>query len=316
MNKKFKIAFIGLGSIGKRHLLNVVKVLNNRNDEFIIDLVRRKESKALDDELKVHVNKIYSDDEEIPSDYDIVFITNPTSLHYETIVKFKSKTKHMFIEKPVFDKIDIDIEKLDLKDENVYYVACPLRYTQVINFVKQNIDFKEVYSVRVICSSYLPDWRPNADYRETYSASKAQGGGVSIDLIHEWDYLIYLLGLPKEILNIRGKFSNLEIDSDDLSVYIAKYDDLLVEVHLDYFGRKSVRELQIMTKTDTINVDIINSRITYLKENKVIKFDDERNSFQLREIENLFQILDGNKENENDIFKALSTLKIAKEGVL
>ncbi len=316
MNKKFKIAFIGLGSIGKRHFLNVVKVLNNRNDEFIIDLVRRKESKVLDEEYKVHVNQIFSDDEGIPSDYDIVFITNPTSLHYDTISKFKSKTKHMFIEKPVFDKIEIDIEKLDLKDDNVYYVACPLRYTQVINFVKQSIDFSEVYSVRAICSSYLPDWRPNVDYRETYSASKAQGGGVSIDLIHEWDYLIYLLGLPKEIVNIRGKFSKLEIDSDDLSVYIAKYDNLLVEVHLDYFGRKSVRELQIMTKTDTINVDIINSRITYLKENKVVEFDDERNSFQLREIENFFEILDGNKKNENDIFKALSTLKIAKEGVL
>ncbi len=312
MKKIFKIAFIGLGSIGKRHLLNVVEVLNNRNDGFIIDLVRRKESKELEEDLKGYVNKIYFDEEEIPSDYDVIFITNPTSLHYDTILKFSSKTKHMFIEKPVFDKIQVDIEKLKLKDNSIYYVACPLRYTKVINYIKQNIDFNEVYSVRVICSSYLPDWRPNIDYRNTYSASKAQGGGVSIDLIHEWDYLIYLLGQPIEIMNFKGKFSNLEIDSEDLSVYIAKYKNLLVEVHLDYFGRKPIRELQILTKTDTICVDIINSRIEYLKENKIIEFEEERNSYQIREIENFFDILDGTIENENDIFKALETLKIVK----
>lgn len=32
-----------------------------------------------------------------------------------------------------------------------------------------------------------------------------------------------------------GTYSDLEIVSDDLSVYIAKYPTLLAEVHLDYF---------------------------------------------------------------------------------
>ena len=93
------------------------------------------------------------------------------------------------------------------------------------------------YCARVICSSYLPDWRPGVDYRTVYSAHKALGGGVTIDLIHEWDYLVDLFGVPQQLYNFKGTYSDLEIDSDDLSVYIAKYPTLLAEVHLDYFGR-------------------------------------------------------------------------------
>ena len=39
------------------------------------------------------------------SRYDIIFITNPTNLHHKTIENLKFKTKNLFIEKPIFDKI-------------------------------------------------------------------------------------------------------------------------------------------------------------------------------------------------------------------
>ena len=48
-----------------------------------------------------------------------------------------------------------------------------------------------------------------------------------------WD----LFGMPLETFHFKGTYSDLEIDSDDLSVYIARYENMLAEVHLDYFGR-------------------------------------------------------------------------------
>ena len=60
------------------------------------------------------------------------------------------------------------------------------------------------YCARVICSSYLPDWRPGVDYRTVYSAHKAMGGGVTIDLIHEWDYLVELFGVPEQLYNFKA----------------------------------------------------------------------------------------------------------------
>lgn len=42
-----------------------------------------------------------------------------------------------------------------------------------------------------------------------------------------------------------GKFSSLEIDSEDLAIYIAKYNNFLLEVHLDYFGKETQRYLEV-----------------------------------------------------------------------
>lgn len=314
MRKRYKIGIVGLGSIGKRHLMNMSRVLESRGMTYSIDLIRRKDSKPLDEALGKMISNVYVEPYAIPNDYDVMWITGPTHLHYEAIQSFSGKTENMFIEKPVFDRTKVDIAGLSLRAGGIYYVACPLRYTAVIQYVKNNVDLASVYSARVISSSYLPDWRPGTDYRETYSAHSAQGGGVSIDLIHEWDYLMYLFGKPEQVLNYRGQFSRLEIDSDDLSVYIAKYKTLLAEMHLDYFGRTPIRELQLFTADETIVADLLNSEIRFLNRNEVLQFSEDRNAFQLKEIENFFDILEGKKRNENDLETALATLKIAKEG--
>ena len=129
-------------------------------------------------------------------------------------------------------------------------MACPLRYTNVIQYLKETIDPKKVNSVSIISSSYLPDWRPGTDYRNTYSAHKNLGGGVAIDLIHEWDYLSFLFRYAsKKWKSFMGKISNLEIDSDDYAIYIAKYtNDMIAELHLDYFGRKTIRAIEEFTR--------------------------------------------------------------------
>lgn len=314
MNEIYKIGIIGLGSIGTRHLSNIMAVLNKRKKSYRIDLIRNTQKKEIDKNLSQNIHTVYFSYDTTPNDYDVVFITNPTSLHYETIKRFIPKAKHMFIEKPLFNSINVSIDSLDLNSNSIYYVACPIRYTGVIQYIKNKVSIKDVYSIRVICSSYLPEWRPNQDYRDSYSARKEQGGGVSIDLIHEWDYLCYLFGEPEQVVNLRGTFSNLEINSDDLSLYIARYSDKAIEVHLDYFGRKTIREIQIFTSEDTIVGDIANSEIKYLKSGKVLSFKEERNDYQSREIEHFFDIIEGKADNDNDIKTAFRTLQIAMEG--
>lgn len=49
--------------------------------------------------------------------------------------------------------------------------------------------------MRIACQSFLPLWRPDRDYRASYSAS-AHEGGVLRDLSHEIDYALWLFGAP------------------------------------------------------------------------------------------------------------------------
>lgn len=306
---KWKVCFIGLGSIAARHINNLKDIFG---DEIVIDVLRSGNGKTLAAALQSMIGQVYYDYANLPTEYDVLFITNPTRLHYETLLKVQNHAKHFFIEKPVFETGEEDIENLNLKKDSVYYVACPLRYTNVIQYLKENIDFSKVYSMRCISSSYLPDWRLGTDYRNTYSAKKELGGGVSIDLIHEWDYISYLIGQPQKVFSFIGKKSKLEIDSDDLAVYIAEYQDKFVELHLDYLGRKSIRKIELFMEDDSIEADLIEQKIVYRKDNRIIDLNENRDSYQKKELSHFFDMVEGKCENDNTIERACKTLRITR----
>lgn len=311
---KYKIAFTGLGSIAKRHIKNVCAYLNSRGDEYTIDLYRSSLGRDLPEEVAPFISseRLFADELESDVQYDIVFITNPTSMHYETLLKFKDHSKAFFIEKPVFDSTDVDKSIFSELKDKICYVACPLRYNPILQYVKNNIDLSKVYSARAISSSYLPDWRPGQDYRNTYSAHKELGGGVAIDLIHEWDYLTWLFETPDTIYTIQTKISGLEIDSDDVSLYIARTGNTMIELHLDYFGREPIRILQLFMADDTVECDIIKGTVHYLKSGHIETLDSERNGYQMREIEHFFDIIEGRVMNDSTPEHGFEVLKLAK----
>lgn len=310
--KHYNIAFVGMGSIGKRHLSNVCQLITSIGNTYDIDLYRSSMSRELSKEVTSLVANQYLCNEPVQEEYDMVFITNPTSMHLETAVKFRSHAKALFIEKPVFDGFDVDEDIIKTLDDIPSYVACPLRYNPVLQYVKQHIDLSKVFSVRAMSSSYLPDWRPGQDYRQTYSAHADMGGGVDIDLIHEWDYLTWIFGMPTQCLGIAGTFSNLEIDSNDTALYIAKNDKMTFELHLDYFGRKTQRTLDIFTHDETIQCDIVAGTVTYMKEGKTITFNSDRNVFQMAEIKHFFDIVEGRIENDSNVEHGMKVLKLTK----
>ena len=312
--KHYKIAFVGLGSIATRHLKNVHTYLVSQGASCTVDLYRSSLGRPLADELQPLVNNtyLYADELSAERQYDVVFVTNPTSMHYETVEKFAAHTKSFFIEKPVFDSTTVDERIFEVIKDIPSYVACPLHYNAVLQYVKQNVNPDDVICARAMSSSYLPDWRPGQDYRKTYSAHKDLGGGVSIDLIHEWDYLTWLFGMPTEYHSMINKVSNLEIDSDDLAIYIGKNYKTTYELHLDYFGRQTQRTLDLFTADDTIHCDLIAGTMNYLKKGETIKLESERNAFQMAEIEHFFEIINNKTINDSTPEHAYLVLKIAK----
>ena len=107
MKKKIKILFFGLGSIGQRHLFNTIKLLKNNVEIFAFRKIKKKfiiPKKGIklsgDIEKKFNI-KLFDHITQIKNkDVDIIFITNPSSLHLNTILKLKNlKNKYIFIER-------------------------------------------------------------------------------------------------------------------------------------------------------------------------------------------------------------------------
>ncbi len=303
-----RVLFVGLGSIGKRHIKNLSQICEKRGIELSCDALRTR-GNELPNEIENLIDNKFKCYEEIEDIYDIAFITNPTSLHKEAIEKLKGKAKNFFIEKPVFCKETME-EGLKLDFSNgVHYVAAPLRYNSAVKSLADYAKENKIIAIRAITSSYLPAWRPGTDYRDCYSAKKEEGGGVSIDLVHEWDYITSIFGFPKAVRSIIDKKSALEINSDDIAIYIAEYDNMTVELHLDYFGRATRRECEVFTDDESIVFDIAKNKIKNFETDKVTKLSpseiyiEEMNSF-------LDMVLDG-KKNTNTPQNAADVLRLS-----
>ena len=254
-----KVLIIGLGSIALKH----IKALQELYPSVVIYALRRKGEpfKGIKGIIEVF------DIDEIAIDtLSFILISNPTSVHYDTIQKIIRYKKPLFIEKPLFDALSKEAKELITeveKQEITTYVACNLRFLESIAKTKELLVGKRVNEVNVYCGSYLPDWRPNVDFRKVYSANKEMGGGVHIDLIHELDYVYWLFGAPIHTQSFFSNKSSLNITAYDYANYLWEYDDFSVSVVLNYYRRDSKRTLEILTDKGTYLVDLLRNNISY-----------------------------------------------------
>ncbi len=306
------ILFCGLGSIGTRHLKDSAEILSKKNISANFFALRSSPRK-LPQEVENLLTKSFYDISEIDRNFDIIFINNPTSLHFETLKAVVDKGTKFFIEKPLFEKV-YDISEFLERDSKLYYVACPMRFNPSVIHAKEFLNDKKILSVRSICSSYLPSWRPGTDYRECYSAIKEQGGGVRLDLIHEWDYLCYIFGFPVEVKSFESNASSLEISSEDSAVYIAKYQEgFMLSLALDYFGKVPKRELEVITEDGTAVFDMLGLKTTIYQNDKTETIEHSlKAEYRFLETEYFIELcLSKETKNNNPLESAVKTLGIA-----
>ncbi len=303
------VLFVGLGSIGTRHLNNLAAITAGRGIPLAADALRWSD-RPLPAETAALLRQQYIGTVPAQARYDAVFITNPTNLHFDVIRDLADKTDCFFIEKPIFESSRYSLADCGLVSKKAY-IAAPMRWCGTFMKLAEELKNRTVFSARAICSSYLPGWRKGVDYRTVYSARRELGGGVTIDLIHEWDYLVELFGFPAECHTLLGKYSDLEINSDDLSIAIARYPDKLVELHLDYFGRAYRRTVELLCPAGQVTADFGAGTLT-LEDGTVIDCTEPVNDRYIREMEYFLDYMAGaEQESINSPEKALAVLKLA-----
>lgn len=277
MVSKKKVLFFGLGSIGKRHL-NLLK----QNYDFDLYAYRSQKGNPVPE-----IKNIYSFKDALKIKPDIAFITNPTYLHIETALScLEVGIKNIFIEKPLSDsKKNLDLFQKRVEETGAFaYVGNSMRFNPILKRLKQLVDERidQIFYTNTFTSSYLPLWRPGRDYTTIYSSKKDQGGGVILDLIHEFDYNEWLFGEIKQITGVHGRISPLEIDTEDFCDVSLVFDkNIKGFIHLDYFGHYNQRKIQIFSIKEQIIADLINNYISLISGSKIKKetFKFERNDY-------------------------------------
>ena len=297
------ILIIGLGSIAKKHISAIRELM----DEVSVFALRsNKNSQPIEG-----VTNIYNISD-LPSKPDFAIISNPTSLHFTTIRDMCEYGCPMFIEKPVLSTIEgsEEISMLLSAYPLMTYVACNLRFHPLIKRLKTEFALRKPIEMSVYCGSYLPDWRPGQDYRKVYSAHQSMGGGVHLDLIHEVDYVKYLLGLPIHSQVYRSRKSNLEIDSSDVAHYLLEYDQTSVFITLNYYRKDPKRGIECVWENETWSVDLLNGAITDHLGNEVFTTNYPIVQTYKDQMSYFIDCLKSGNSAMNDFNEAVEVLKI------
>ncbi len=307
-----KIILIGLGSIGQRHLKNLLHLGFSS-----ISVVSR--SGILPDafsSLQVYTSLQQALSEQ---NFDTAIVCTPTAMHTEAMRQLLlAKIPNIYLEKPVSHSLNGMSEVLSLAKQykNNIVVGYDLHFDPGMQQVKKLLEEKvigKIISVNAQVGQYLPDWRPHENYRQGMSAKLATGGGVMLDLVHEFDYLLWLFG---KVNNIACQYTNsgaLEIETEDASDVLLRFENGIIgTIHLDYLQPKLVRNCMITGSNGTIFWNLATSTVKWITTDK----NEQEYSYHGYERNNRFiEIMTAFLQNKNDtrltnLEQAIESLKL------
>ena len=238
-----KALVIGYGSIGQRH----ARLLTDLGHDVAV--VSRRDVDA-DNLFKTIADAVAG----FAPDYAV--IASRTHEHRNDMATLAESgfKGTLLVEKPIFDTGT----EVAANQFAQIFVAYNLRFHPVLVRLKEVLAERTPHAVHATVGQYLPDWRPDADYRRGYSAIKAQGGGVLRDLSHELDTLNWMLGGWTRLTALGGHVSGLEIDSDDVfSILFETARCPVVSVQMNYLDSTLRREVLALTDQGTVHADLV-----------------------------------------------------------
>jgi len=328
-----KILMVGLGGIGQRHVRNLRELFGDKIEilayrvrglkQTLTDTLKVEE--GVDLEQKYQITSYRQWEEALGQKPEVVFVTNPSSLHIDIALQAAERGCHLFIEKPLShtlegaDRLINLVEKKDL----IAFVGYPLRFHPGLKQVHSLLEQKAIgtlLSARLVVGEYLPNWHTYEDYRQMYAAREELGGGVILSQIHEFDYAYWLFGMPRRIFALGGKLSHLEIDVEDTASTLMECGvngrKMPVHVHQDFVQRPSHRTCEIMGEEGRILWDYHAGTVQVFsatkKEAQIYPLSEfKRNQLFIDELKHFFDCLERNEKPLVTIQDGVNSLKIA-----
>jgi predicted dehydrogenase len=247
-----KILVIGTGSIGKRHIDNLVAL----GAEVLAFSYRgQTETRPQWQDRVQFVDEWPSS----LSQVDAVVIANSTAQHMEVATACAQANVPFFIEKPLshqmqgVDALLSAVEQAALVVEAGFMMRLHPNLRWIRDQLATNTWGAALY-MRASVGQWLPDWRPGTDHRLGYGAFRASGGGVIFDLIHELDLVQWMLGPVADVNAMVAHDPRLGIETEAVAqIGLKMQSGALAQVHLDYVRPVYGRELEVVCEHGVIS---------------------------------------------------------------
>lgn len=312
---KFVIA--GLGSIGRRHLRNLVSL-----GEKEIILYRTNNSTMPEEDL-AGFDVVTDYQQALAAMPDAIIVSNPTALHLDVAIPAANQGIHLLLEKPVSHSME-RIRELttSVKQNNVKtLVGFQYRFHPTLGKLREILLSGEIgtpITCRAHWGEYLPNWHPWEDYRNSYAARPDLGGGVTLTLCHPFDYLRWILGEMDSLWAFTSASTELSIGAESIAETGVKFVNGVVgSVHLDYLQQPGSHTLMIQGTNGQMSWDNATGELRLFQNSKnewtsfVPPEGFERNDLFIAEMSAFLGLLRGDGISPCNLEDGIAALKIA-----
>ena len=244
---------VGCGSIARRHIANLKRLGVRRVAACDPDAARLDQARKEFGCVPVH-----SVATGLALSPDAVLVCTPPSAHASAALAAIEQGIPCFIEKPIADSVKAaeTIRRAAVRRGVLVAVGYQLRRHPAIVWIRRGLDERRwgpVQYIRAQVGQYLPDWRPWQDYRKSYTARKALGGGILLDASHEIDLALHLAGPARSVFCAADRLSPLKIDVEDTAELTLRFaSGAMGSVHLDMIRRAYDRSCQILCRDGVV----------------------------------------------------------------
>lgn len=260
-----RVVVRGSGSIGQRH----ARVFRQVGAEVSLWPVRDRGAApdAAPDAVDEATGARLLDDSTGPGSLrdTLVVVATDTSRHVaDAIAALDAGAFAVLVEKPVAATVD-DAHALRGHPRSVdVWVAAPLRAHEAFRHLRRLVGrIDGSASAHVRSQSWLPGWRPDRDYRTSYSA-RPDEGGVLRDMVHEIDYATVLFGRP-ELIGSRLETSGpLDIEAEQAATLLWETGHpFTVTARLDYVTRPTSRGVVVHSHDGILEWDVTRAMVRH-----------------------------------------------------
>jgi len=249
-----KLAIIGLGSIGRRHLGNFRAVGVETLAAYDIDAAQREAARA-----QFPFAAVATTLEAALDGADGVVVCTPPDSHLAIGELAAHRGAHLMIEKPLaqsVDGLDALLRTCDASGLRVL-TGYNWRYWPPMLLVEQMLGERRIGEIRAARTEYayhLGAHRyPGRDYRQFYMADAKQGGGCLLDESHAIDYMRWLLGEMTDVSAVVDRVSSLEISTDDIADLTVRFAGGAVgNIHMNLFAWNMHSHFELMGEAGVI----------------------------------------------------------------
>lgn len=252
--QKIKVAIIGIGHLGSRHLKIYAEELRDKAQLVGICDIQEDRTKRLARHYKV---PFFSDYAKLVGQVDAVNICVPTIAHFDIAKFFLNHKTHTFIEKPITttvlqaNQLIKLAEKQNLKLQVGHVERFNAAFESIKHFTKNPL-FIECHRLNLF---------PN----------RSLDIGVVMDLmIHDIDIMLGII--PSSIKNIQAVGVNVLTSREDIaSVRITFTNGCVCNLTASRVSDDVIRKIRIFQKDTYISLDYVNQEaFIYKKHNKQI----------------------------------------------